>query len=153
MAVQAQTVEVARRASGLGWKELLSTFLIFLLGAMFLALGGVSTGADDLSVFTDRTLGTLLALPSQATLYTIGAICFFIGGLRLFRRLSSWRSTLNWAVVLLSGLAFLVWITSGTSMNLPGMIQATLVAATPLTLGAMAGIFCERSGIINILKA
>jgi simple sugar transport system permease protein len=30
------------------------------------------------------------------------------------------------------------------------MIQATLVAATPLTLGAMSGIFCERSGIINI---
>lgn len=150
MAVQAQTVGVARRTSGFGWKELLATSLIFLLGAIFLVLGGVSTGADDLSVFTDRTLGTLLALPSQATLYTIGAICFFLGGLRFFRRLNSWRSVMNWAVVLLAGLAFLVWITTGTSMNLPGMIQATLVAATPLTLGAMAGIFCERSGIINI---
>jgi simple sugar transport system permease protein len=150
MAVQAQTVGIARRTSGFSWKELLATFLIFLLGAIFLVLGGVSTGADDLSVFTDRTLGTLLALPSQATLYTIGAICFFLGGLRFFRRLNSWRSVMNWAVVLLAGLAFLVWITTGTSMNLPGMIQATLVAATPLTLGAMAGIFCERSGIINI---
>ncbi len=150
MAVQAQTVGVTRRASGLGWKDLLATLSIFLLGAMFLVLGGVSTGAGDQSVFTDRTLGTLVALPSQATLYTIGAICFFIGGLRLFRRLGSWRSMLNWTVVLLSAFAFLVWITSGTSMNLPGMVQATLVAATPLTLGAMAGIFCERSGIINI---
>ncbi len=150
MAVQAQTVGIARRTSGFSWKELLATSLIFLLGAIFLVLGGVSTGADDLSVFTDRTLGTLLALPSQATLYTIGAICFFLGGLRFFRRLNSWRSVMNWAVVLLAGLAFLVWITTGTSMNLPGMIQATLVAATPLTLGAMAGIFCERSGIINI---
>ncbi len=150
MAVQAQTVGVSRRASGFGWKELLATFSIFLVGALFLVLGGVSTGAGDQSVFTDRTLGTLLALPSQATLYTIGALCFFIGGLRFFRRLTSWRSMLNWAVVLLSAFAFLVWITSGTSMNLPGMVQATLVAATPLTLGAMAGIFCERSGIINI---
>jgi simple sugar transport system permease protein len=35
-------------------------------------------------------------------------------------------------------------------MNLPGVLNATLTAATPLTLGAMAGIFCERSGIINI---
>jgi simple sugar transport system permease protein len=30
------------------------------------------------------------------------------------------------------------------------MIQATLMAATPLTLGAICGIFCERAGIINI---
>jgi simple sugar transport system permease protein len=35
-------------------------------------------------------------------------------------------------------------------MNLPGIFQQTLVAATPLTLGAMCGILCERSGIINI---
>jgi simple sugar transport system permease protein len=41
-------------------------------------------------------------------------------------------------------------MTSGTSLNLPGMIQATLSAATPLTLGAICGLLCERSGIINI---
>ena len=46
--------------------------------------------------------------------------------------------------------SFLVWITSGKSMNLPGMIQSTLSASVPLTLGAISGIFCERSGIINI---
>jgi simple sugar transport system permease protein len=50
----------------------------------------------------------------------------------------------------MAAFAFLVWITSGTSMNQPGMIQSTLTAATPLTLGAISGIFCERSGIINI---
>jgi simple sugar transport system permease protein len=57
---------------------------------------------------------------------------------------------LNWSIALLAAFAFLVWITAGTSMNLPGMVQATLTAATPLTLGAICGIFCERAGIINI---
>jgi ABC-type uncharacterized transport system permease subunit len=50
----------------------------------------------------------------------------------------------------MAAFGFLVWITSGRSMNLPGILQATLMAATPLTLGAICGIFCERSGIINI---
>jgi simple sugar transport system permease protein len=124
--------------------------LIVGLGAIFLLLGGFSTQAGDQSVFTDETLGTLLALPSQATLFTLGALCFFIAGMRLYRGLTSLRSLLNWTVALVAAFAFLVWVTSGSSMNLPGMLNATLMAATPLTLGAMAGIFCERAGIINI---
>jgi simple sugar transport system permease protein len=149
MAVQTQAVEV-RQAPGLTWKDIVVTLLIVLLGAIFLVLGGVSTQAGDRSIFTDQVLGTLVALPSQATLYTIGALCFFIGGLRLYRGLTSLRALLNWSVVLLAAFAFLVWVTSGTSLNLSGMLQATLMAATPLTLGAMCGILCERSGIINI---
>jgi ABC-type uncharacterized transport system permease subunit len=151
MAVRAQTVDIpARRATGLSRRELLTTLLVLVLGAIFVILGGFSTQGSDQSAFTDQVLGTLFSLPSQTTLYTVGGLCFFVAGLRLFRALSSMRSVLNWSLAFLAAFAFLVWITRGTSMNLPGMIQSTLVAATPLTLGAMAGIFCERSGIINI---
>jgi len=149
MTVQAQTAQ-ATKAPGMSRRDLLVTLMILLLGALFLLVGGVSTGAGDFATFTDRTLGTLFSLPSRSTLYTIGALCFFIAGMRLFVKLGSLRSVLSWGVALLAAFAFLVWVTSGTSLNLPGMLQATLVAATPLTLGAMCGIFCERSGIINI---
>jgi simple sugar transport system permease protein len=131
-------------------RDLLVTLIILLVGAVFLLVGGVSTQAGDYSTFTDRTLGTLFSLPSRGTLYTIGVLCFFVAGMRLFGKLGSLRAVLNWSVAFLAAFAFLVWVTSGTSLNLPGMFQATLVAATPLTLGAMCGILCERSGIINI---
>ena len=149
MTVQAQAAQ-ATKAPSMSRRDLLVTLMILLVGALFLLVGGVSTQAGDHSTFTDRTLGTLFSLPSRSTLYTIGVLCFFVAGMRLFVKLGSLRSVLNWSVALLAAFAFLVWVTSGTSLNLPGMLQATLVAATPLTLGAMCGILCERSGIINI---
>jgi simple sugar transport system permease protein len=149
MAVQAQTAELPK-AARFSRRDLLTGLLFLLLGAVFIVLGGFSSQPGESSAFTDQTLGTLFSLPTQATLYTVGAICFFVAGLRLFRALGSIHSIMSWALAFLGALAFLVWITRGTSMNLPGMVQSTLMAATPLTLGAMAGILCERSGIINI---
>lgn len=149
MAVQTQAME-SPKIAGLSRKDLLITLLILLVGATFIVLGAFGTEAGDQSEFTDRVLGTLFTLSSRVTLYSIGSFCFFIAGLRLYRYLTSFRALLGWTVAILAVFGFLVWVTSGKSMNLPGMIQSTLTAATPLTLGAMAGILCERVGIINI---
>ena len=149
MAVQTQAIEAPKVAS-LSRKELLITLVILFVGAVFIVLGAYGIQAGDQAEFTDQMLGTLFTLPSQATLYAIGALCLFIAGLRLFRTVASLRGLFSWVVVILAAFAFLVWVTSGESMNLPGMIQSTLTAATPLTLGAMAGVLCERVGIINI---
>jgi simple sugar transport system permease protein len=149
MTVQAQTIEMTK-ASGPSRKEILGLVVLLLLGAALLLLAGFSTQPGDTSEFTDQILGTLFVLPSQAILFAAGGFCFLVAGFRLFRILDSLRSILTWGVVIMCAFSFLVWITSGKSMNLPGMVQSTLMASVPLTLGAISGIFCERSGIINI---
>jgi ABC-type uncharacterized transport system permease subunit len=149
MAVQAQAVDVPK-AQRFRWSALVGSLLLLALGAVFILLGAYGAEPDAHATFTDVDVGNLVSLPSQATLYAVGALCFFVAGLQLFRRLNTVRSVFNWVLAFAAAFAFLVWITSGGSMNLPGMFQATLTAATPLTLGAMAGILCERSGIINI---
>src|SRR5512137_1571218 len=54
-------------------------------------------------------------------------------------------------ILILIGVVVLV----GASQNSPGviivsMLSTTIAVATPLTLGALCGIFCERAGVVNI---
>jgi simple sugar transport system permease protein len=53
-------------------------------------------------------------------------------------------------VALLFAFGFLVYAAAGRSLNLGGMLSNTVLLAVPITLGAFAGILCERSGIVNI---
>jgi ABC-type uncharacterized transport system permease subunit len=149
MAVQARTVTVSE-TPGLSLRDILVTVLMLLVGGGIIILGAFGTQAGDQATFTDQILGTLFSLSSQPTLYLIGVVCLFMAGLRLYRAFAELRAWFTLALAVLAAFAFLVWMTSGTTLNLPGMIQATLSAATPLTLGAMCGLLCERSGIINI---
>jgi ABC-type uncharacterized transport system permease subunit len=149
MAAQAQTVTVTK-APGVNWRDILTTVLMLLVGGAILILGAFGTQPGEQATFTDQMLGTLFSLSSQPTLYAIGMLCLFAAGLRLYRGFAGLRAWFTLALAILAAFAFLVWMTSGTSLNLPGMIQATLSAATPLTLGAICGLLCERSGIINI---
>jgi simple sugar transport system permease protein len=149
MTAKTQTI-TATTPSKLNWKDLLITLLMLAAGGVVLVLGGFGTQPGDQATFTDQMLGNLFSLPSQATLYAIGSVCILLAGLRLVRTLDSIKSVLTWGLVFLAAFGFLVWITSGTQLNITGMVQSMLTAATPLTLGALSGILCERAGIINI---
>jgi simple sugar transport system permease protein len=57
------------------------------------------------------------------------------------------------AALLLFVLAFLCWAATGSPQNpmsLTGLVQNSITASIPYVLGALAGIVCERSGVINI---
>jgi simple sugar transport system permease protein len=91
-----------------------------------------------------------LALPSGGTSFLIAAAAAFAGGIQLTRGFG--RRTYLVLGLIVGGfvLALLLWAAAGQSLNFFGMLQRTLVRATPLTLGAMSGVLCERSGVINI---
>ncbi|MBI3429864.1 MAG: ABC transporter permease [Actinobacteria bacterium] len=47
-------------------------------------------------------------------------------------------------------MSFLSWAASGKFIPFTGLLQGGLLLAVPLVYGAMAGVLCERSGVINI---
>jgi simple sugar transport system permease protein len=84
-------------------------------------------------------------------LWVIAAmVSFFIAILQLIRGATFWwRPWLlllvwPWVVAILAG------VLDGKPANLTGMIAGSLEFAVPLTLGALAGILSERSGMLNI---
>ncbi|MSP12853.1 MAG: ABC transporter permease [Chloroflexi bacterium] len=67
---------------------------------------------------------------------------------------TQWRelrpSYLLWLATALGSLAILVAAAQGNQIDLVGMLAQSIRLATPIALGALAGIYCERSGVINI---
>lgn len=98
------------------------------------------------------TFATLpdLVLPVGLTVWVLSIAMAAIGIYQLTRGLGD-RAVLGLgAVLLLFIAAFLTWAAGGSQLNLLGLARGTIRGAVPLTFGALAGVMCERSGVINI---
>jgi ABC-type uncharacterized transport system permease subunit len=91
-----------------------------------------------------------LVVPSRASAVLIAAACGFLGGWQLSKGFGRRVTLVLGVVALLFVLAFLIWAARDRSLSLIGMLQSTVLRSVPIAFGALSGVLCERSGVINI---
>jgi general nucleoside transport system permease protein len=135
--------------------RLLGMFYTFI-GLFMLWYFTSSTTPGELSTLDLNTIRSVELVRLPNLIVPVLPVVWLFGGITLILGLWQWfhgfRRT-GWllGVVSFGFLAtFLVWVGRGTSFSLIGILSATLQLATPILLGALSGVLCESSAVINI---
>ena len=99
-----------------------------------------------------------LTLPAAVTSYVCGAITLALAVVRaldvlgVIRLGRVWRRVVIGVVLFLFIIALLAWSDGGQSIafNVVNLLSGTLDDSIPIMLGALTGVICSRSGVINI---
>lgn len=110
--------------------------------------------AFGLSSIGDKVQIPIVRVPGGPVAAVLGAVIVAFGAWQLIRGFPRRAMPLVTGAVLVAFVvAFLCWAATGQPGNpidMLGVMQQSIFAAIPLILGALAGILCERSGVINV---
>ncbi len=132
--------------------RIIGIVLLLLAAVVMLILAPASEGVATfgLSFPDDKFQLSSLAIPSTGALYVLAMVLAFLGGtqfLKGFQRKSTLILGISFAVFVF---AIMIWATAGQEFSLISMLVSTIARSTPIALGALSGILCERSGVVNI---
>jgi len=142
---------MSERRKGIGRRQVIAGFFA-LLGLLLIFNYAPQALAGD-TVVTRIALAVpqpVIAFPSAWSLTIIGFVMLIAGSLGLTNRVQSWADVSLWTSAVLLFPAILIWAAAGKQTNATVMLSESLRLGTPLALGALAGIWAERSGVINI---
>ena len=155
--VQPVDLDLAARPPSSAFRRWLApvTFAVFGLVNIFV-LGLNSHHGDATFAFSQafaKVTVPNLTLPAAITCYVCGAITLVIAAARAFVPLGTVLRRVAIAVVIfLFVVSLLCWADAGltTAFNVVNLLQGTLAGSIPIMLGALTGVVCSRSGVINV---
>ena len=123
---------------------------------LFTAPNSVDPNANSVLRFPNNnpSLSFDLTIPTLGFAVVV-AFIYMAGGAFAVSRLGGHqtRRARTWGLIVCGALLIplvLILAAAGKDTNIVSMLAASFRLATPIIIGAMAGIWCERSGVVNI---
>ena len=130
-------------------------FSVLCVAVMGLIFARTPRGDTATFILNDARAGQLFELPNLRV--SVVPVVLVLAGMVLAIAVRQFTAGFGRRSVLIVGvvavlfiIAFLSWAAAGGQLNLVGLLRATVSRATPIALGALAGVLCERAGVINI---
>lgn len=125
-----------------------------MLGLVSIFVFGLRVNAGD-HVHFQLSYGDVAAptvtLSSRWTCVVLGIVGLVVGAVQAGRDLPRRTAVATTTVGLLAFVfSFLAWAAAGKDFAFTQLGEQTLVRSVPIVLGALCGMLCERSGVINI---
>ncbi len=132
-------------------------FGIFSLLVLAIMLGVFATSArgEQATFVLNDARGQLFELPNLVltvvpTVLVLAAVVAVIAYRQFTTGFGPKAVVVVGVVALLFVMAFLTWAAADGQLSVVGLLRGTLARATPIALGGLAGVVCERAGVINI---
>jgi simple sugar transport system permease protein len=126
-----------------------------VLGVIALAAFGLGSASGiDATFVLSRGGETFtppdVTVPARAAALLLGAVIVALGVAVIAGRLRRRTYLLFGIALALFVVALLAWAARDDSINVVGLLDGALRRSIPLALGALAGVLCERAGVVNI---
>jgi simple sugar transport system permease protein len=150
-------VVVAEAAPVSPWRRWQGPIAFAVFGLIDILVFGLFAHKGDASFAFSQPFAKVslpdLDLPADVTCLGCGAASLVLAGVRAFVPMKAlWRRICIGVVLLAFIVALLCWADAGQGnpFNIVNLLSGTLTQSIPIMLGALTGVICSRSGVVNI---
>ncbi len=127
--------------------------LVGLLAAVL--FGALATGQDARFTLSEDAAGAAVLINGTYGAILFGLLAAVAGAALLAGAPARWFTPLLGLGIVAALFSFLCWQVSAAPpgqnfMPLVNIVRGTFILALPLIFGALAGVLCERSGVVNV---